>query len=117
MTDLRAAVRQSLTRVADGRKPTSASENLLNRWSAAGPAYVRLDGGELRYVMLASPADAFLADVAAEAIKLIGGPERPLVRRCEAPGCGTIFVASRARQAWCSDRCGVRARVARHRAG
>ena len=113
---LRSAVRESLETVADGREVPQASVSLLNGSSEAGPTYARLEAGELCYVTLASPGDAFLADVAADAIELVGGPKRPRVRRCNAPGCGKIFVASRPRQTWCSGRCGVRARVARHRA-
>jgi predicted RNA-binding Zn ribbon-like protein len=113
---LRSAICESLGSVAAGRRPSRASVEMLNRTSEAGPTYARLEDGELCYVTLASPAESFSADVAADAIRLIGGPERPLLRRCAAPGCARIFVASRSRQTWCSDRCGVRARVARHRA-
>jgi hypothetical protein len=61
----------------------------------------------------ASPADAFLADIATSAIGLAGGPERDRLRRCQAPGCGRWFLASRPRQTWCSPSCDNRARLAR----
>lgn len=116
LLDLRRAVRGALDALAEGRGPAQEFVDALNRASEAGPTYARLEADELCYVTLASPDDAFLADVAADAIKLIGGPQRPLVRRCLAPGCANIYLASRSRQTWCSERCGVRARVARHRA-
>ena len=72
-----------------------------------------LEADELAVRYSASPADAFLADVAGSAITLLGGPGRDRHRRCEAPGCGRWFVASRPRQRWCSPGCGNRARVAR----
>jgi predicted RNA-binding Zn ribbon-like protein len=113
---LRAAVRKGLEAVAASVRPPHAAVAALNRASQAGPSYARLESDALCYVALASPVEAFLAEVAADAITLVGGPQRPLVRRCDAPGCDRIFVASRPRQTWCSDRCGTRARVARHRA-
>jgi predicted RNA-binding Zn ribbon-like protein len=116
LVHLRSTVRGSLEAIADGAEVPQASVSLLNRTSEAGPTYARLEASEVCYVTLASPGEAFLAEVAADAIELVGGPRRPLLRRCDAPGCGNIFVASRPRQTWCSDRCGVRARVARHRA-
>ena len=84
-----------------------------NRAAAGAPAVVQLEAGELVVRYDASPGDAFLADVAASAISMVGGPRRDRLRRCGAPGCGRWFVASRPRQRWCSPNCGNRARVAR----
>ena len=85
----------------------------VNRAVAAAPAVAQLEAGELVYRYHASPPDAFLADVAASAIMLVGGPGRDRLRRCTAPGCGRFFVASRPRQTWCGPSCGNRARLAR----
>ena len=54
---------------------------------------------------------------------LIGAVARDLIRlasahahlqRCRAPGCGMVYLVSRAKQTWCSPSCGNRARVSRH---
>jgi predicted RNA-binding Zn ribbon-like protein len=90
-----------------------AAVTAVNRAAAGAPAVVQLEAGELVVHYDASPGDAFLADVAASAISMVGGPRRDRLRRCGAPGCGRWFVASRPRQRWCSPNCGNRARVAR----
>jgi predicted RNA-binding Zn ribbon-like protein len=116
LRSLRAAVRDVLE-AAIGEPPVAAtSVAVLNETAAAAPSYPQLEAGELAYVFAASPDAAFVADVAADAIELAGGPRRPLLRLCRAPGCFRLFVASRPRQTWCSDACGTRARVARSRA-
>jgi predicted RNA-binding Zn ribbon-like protein len=102
---LGAAVRQ--------RPLPRAAVTVVNRAAAGAPAVVQLEAGELVVHYDASPGDAFLADVAASAISMVGGPRRDRLRRCGAPGCGRWFVASRPRQRWCSPNCGNRARVAR----
>jgi predicted RNA-binding Zn ribbon-like protein len=90
-----------------------AAVTAVNRAAAGAPAVVQLEAGELVVHYDASPGDAFLADVAASAISMMGGPRRDRLRRCGSPGCGRWFVASRPRQRWCSPNCGNRARVAR----
>jgi predicted RNA-binding Zn ribbon-like protein len=104
----------ALLGAAVGQRPLPrAAVAAVNRAAAAAPAVVQLEAGELVVRYNASPDDAFLADVAASAIGLVGGPGRDRLRRCGAPGCGRWFVASRPRQRWCSPNCGNRARVAR----
>jgi predicted RNA-binding Zn ribbon-like protein len=90
-----------------------AAVTAVNRAAAAASAVVQLEADELVIRYNASPGDAFLAEVAASAIALVGGPRRDRLRRCGAPGCGRWFLASRPRQQWCSPHCGNRARVAR----
>jgi len=90
-----------------------AAVTAVNRAAAGAPAVVQLEAGELVVHYDASPGDAFLADVAASAISMVGGPRRDRLRRCGSPGCGRWFVASRPRQRWCLPNCGNRARVAR----
>jgi len=104
----------ALLGAAVGRRPLPrAAVAAVNRAAAAAPAVVQLEADELVVRSNASPGDAFLADVAASAIGLVGGPRRDRLRRCGAPGCDRWFVASRPRQRWCSASCGNRARVAR----
>jgi predicted RNA-binding Zn ribbon-like protein len=110
---LRDHVRTLLAAVVARRALPPAAVTAVNRASAAAPEFAQLEAGELVVRYHASPADAFLADVATSAIGLVGGPDRGRLRRCEAPGCGRWFLASRPRQTWCSPVCGNRARLAR----
>jgi predicted RNA-binding Zn ribbon-like protein len=110
---LRDHVRALLTAAISRRTLPPAAVTAVNRASATAPEFAQLEAGELVIRYHASPADAFLADIATSAIRLVGGPERDRLRRCEAPGCGRWFLASRPRQTWCSPACGNRARLAR----
>jgi predicted RNA-binding Zn ribbon-like protein len=110
---LRGHVRDLLA-AAVGRRPLPGrAVAAVNRAGAAAPAVTQLEAGELVVRYHASPPEAFLADVAASAIALVGGPGRDRLRQCGAPGCGSWFLASRPRQTWCSTACGNRARLAR----
>jgi len=62
----------------------------------------------------ASPVTTGLAQVARQAIDLLGGPDSAQLRACYAPGCVLYFVKSHPRREWCSVACGNRARAARH---
>jgi predicted RNA-binding Zn ribbon-like protein len=61
-----------------------------------------------------SPVTTALADIARQAIDLLGGPGAARLRACYAPGCVLYFVAAHPRRAWCSVGCGNRVRAARH---
>jgi predicted RNA-binding Zn ribbon-like protein len=112
LATLRGHVLDLLEATLSGRPPPAAVA-AVNRAAAAAPAVVQLEAGVLVVRATASPGDAFLAEIAASAISLVGGPGRDRLRRCRAPGCGRWFVASRPRQIWCSPACGNRARLAR----
>lgn len=95
--------------------------NELNRVAERPAATPRLVvvAGELRALSAELDAPAALAVVARDAIDLLGGPERTLLRECEADDCSGIYVdrSRGGRRRWCSTaRCGNRARVAAHRA-
>ena len=113
LTALRDHVRALLTAAVSRRALPPAAVAAVNQAGAAAPGFAQLEAGELVIRYHASPVDAFLADIAASAIGLVGGPERDRLRRCQAPGCGRWFLASRPRQTWCSPSCGNRARLAR----
>lgn len=110
---LREHVQALLAAAVDRRTLPPAAVTAVNQAGAAAPGFAQLEAGELVVRHHASPADAFLADTATSAIGLVGGPGRDRLRRCEAPGCGRWFLASRPRQTWCSPGCGNRARLAR----
>ena len=61
-----------------------------------------------------SLADRERARIAAEAVELLTGENRVLLRACYAPGCVLYFVKDHPRREWCSPSCGNRVRAARH---
>ncbi|HEY0937513.1 MAG TPA: CGNR zinc finger domain-containing protein, partial [Trebonia sp.] len=61
-----------------------------------------------------APVTAGLAQVAALAVELLGGPGAGELRACYAPGCVLYFVKTHPRREWCSVACGNRTRAARH---
>ena len=117
---LRDAVRAALRAAADGERPPRAALDAINATSRRAPrAPVAVwqpgehpargsDSGD------ASRADVVLAAFAADAIGLLCRPLRDELRTCGAPRCVLMFLRDHPRREWCSDRCGNRARQARH---
>jgi predicted RNA-binding Zn ribbon-like protein len=116
LEQLRLPVAQLLDASAAGAPLSSEAVADVNSIAAEAPAVPQLHDGALVYVAAASPARAFAAEVAAATIELVGGPSEGTLRRCQAPGCGRLFPARSHRHRWCGKRCGVRVRVATHRA-
>jgi predicted RNA-binding Zn ribbon-like protein len=118
------ALRTALVAVVEaelsGQRPDSANLAALNAIAAVpetaprlalGPDGLFRVGGRLRFAEI-------LALIARDAIELLTGPQRELLRECAAEDCRGIYVdTSRGRtRRWCSAaRCGNRARVAAHR--
>jgi len=61
-----------------------------------------------------SPVTTGLAQVAEQAVALLGGEDAGRLRACYAPGCVLYFVKTHPRREWCSVACGNRVRAARH---
>ncbi|MEV2267131.1 CGNR zinc finger domain-containing protein [Nonomuraea africana] len=93
----------------------------INRWAARRqPSLVRL-APDLSLVRLPprDPVVAALAEIACDAIELIGGPDLRQVRVCASPTCGLRFAdrSNAGSRQWCSmKRCGNREKVRLHRA-
>jgi predicted RNA-binding Zn ribbon-like protein len=60
------------------------------------------------------PVTTGLAQVAEQAVGLLGGADAARLRACYAPGCVLYFVKTHPRREWCSVACGNRVRAARH---
>jgi predicted RNA-binding Zn ribbon-like protein len=107
-----------------GGGPASAEElRELNRTAAAGapPAMLERDDNGSLHRRLVPPVqrEQLLAVVADDAVRLLGSPERRLLRECEGSTCDLVYLdSSRGRQRrWCSaSACGNRHYVAEHRA-
>lgn len=117
---LRGAVRAALRAAADGAAIERASLDAINaasRLAPRAPVAVWRDAGHPARATdygNATGADIVLATFAADAIDLLTGDRRHDLRTCGAPRCVLMFVSDHPRREWCSDRCGNRARQARH---
>lgn len=121
---LRDALRRLAALLTDDPRPAAASHpydlaeavGVVNRAADASPSGPRLrllPSGLEREDHLVRPAGA-LAAIASQAIELLTGDRRPLLRACLAPGCVLYYVRDHPRRGWCSTACGNRARAARH---
>jgi predicted RNA-binding Zn ribbon-like protein len=68
----------------------------------------------LRQPSRTAERDIVLATFAADAIRLVTGPQRGELRACGAPGCALMFLKDHPRREWCSNARGNHARQARH---
>lgn len=118
---LREAIRDLLEASVDDRPLPPAPVAAVNAASAAVPLTTRLvvredgRGAAAAVPGHGSPTTTILASIARSAIELLGSEATGRLGVCPATRCGRFFVAARAGQRWCSNACGNRARVARHR--
>ena len=91
----------------------------LNAWARTPPVAPQLDRRLRREWSSSQPVKGTLALIACEAIELLSGPERQLIRECAAaPECSLVYLdRSRGRRRrWCQmERCGSRAKMAEYR--
>ena len=122
---LRDAVRRLAAYVSEDGRPgaavaiTEIAEALgrLNAIAAELPApRLALRDGRLELALPggSSPVTTGLAQVAGQAVALLGGEDAGRLRACYAPGCVLYFVKTHPRREWCSVACGNRVRAARH---
>jgi predicted RNA-binding Zn ribbon-like protein len=117
---LREAVRSLAEATIAGHALDQEALALVNRM-ARGPRLVpqlRADGLKWAAPARGGVIDASLGSIAADALELLGGPDRVLLKECSSPTCGLLFVdRSRARRRrWCSmQSCGNRAKTRDYR--
>jgi predicted RNA-binding Zn ribbon-like protein len=116
---LRAAVERLLRAAIAGDPPDPDDVEAVNAATRAAPSHRELcwsHGDASPVAVDRSPADVtgrLLALLAYDAVATLAGEHGPL-GACGGPGCVLLFARSHPRQAWCSNTCGNRARVARH---
>jgi predicted RNA-binding Zn ribbon-like protein len=118
---LRAALLATVEAELSGESPGSAHLEAINAAAAVPERAPRLKLGRNGLSVERDPPRVaeILGSLARDAIDLLSGPQRELLRECAAQDCRGIYVdASRGRtRRWCAAaRCGNRARVAAHRA-
>jgi predicted RNA-binding Zn ribbon-like protein len=118
---MRDAVEALFDAALESRTPVAEAIAHVNEVSAASPLQLELqwrEGAPARAVTVVPEPVApemSLAAIARSAIEILGDPRGSRLRRCEAPDCVLLFVATNARRRWCSTTaCGNRTRVARH---
>ncbi|MFE3194165.1 CGNR zinc finger domain-containing protein [Nocardia sp. NPDC059240] len=108
--DLREAIYRLGSAIAAGEQPNPRDVRALNAAAAAGHARAALKHERAAWLLTEStPASDALGVLATDAIHVLGGPHRHLVKNCEGPGCAGLFLdTSRgANRRWCSmNTCG-----------
>jgi predicted RNA-binding Zn ribbon-like protein len=114
LVDLRAAVREAVAAVVDGKRMPKGAVDAINAAAARAPSSPRLERDRTLGVEHgdASAADVAIAAIAADAIAVLAGDSE--IHLCGAPGCVLAYVKDHPRREWCSPACGNRARQARH---
>jgi predicted RNA-binding Zn ribbon-like protein len=116
--DLREAIYRLLEAARTAQPPASDDLGLVNEWARRSRPAPQLDATLRLAHHAANPCTAALAEIAASAIQLIGGPELPQIRNCADPTCSLMFIdrSRPGRRRWCSmERCGNRAKTAHYR--
>lgn len=116
LRDLRAMVESVYCRTVDGSGAAAAPElERLLSGTAIAPGVVVRDG-RLEAVWTTTPDNPYrelVAQIGLTALTAVSGHAATLLSKCPAPRCVLYFTRHNARQHWCSDVCGNRARVAR----
>jgi predicted RNA-binding Zn ribbon-like protein len=120
--ELREAINDCVTAAIDNRVlPTTAVER-INQWAArwrAPQLYVRAESKPVaKAAPDLDPVVAALAEVAADAVRLLGTEDRACLRICASGTCGLRFAdrSQAGRRQWCSmSRCGNREKARAHR--
>jgi predicted RNA-binding Zn ribbon-like protein len=118
LVTLRDAIRSLFRSEIDAQPPDATAIAVLNKAAAMAPPWpelVREHGGyRAELHRSGGPVKGALGALATDAVQLLAGDRRQLLRACRGPGCVQFYVQDHPRRAWCSPSCGNRARVARH---
>ena len=116
---LREAIWDAANAFRQGQIPTAGDIEIINKIAAIPPLVPKLDlGGGQRAWASPVTAKAALSTIARDAIDLFADREQLPIHQCAGPDCPLLFVdSSRAgKRKWCAmERCGNRAKVAKHR--
>ncbi len=121
MAGLQMATAEVLHAAALAESPPEDAVDRINAASAAAAVAPQLnwpaDGRPRMWLSTQAGSGGHALGILARAvIDLVTGPQRDLLRICQAPGCSEVYLATNSRRVWCSTTCGNRVRVARHAA-
>ncbi|MFD9680058.1 CGNR zinc finger domain-containing protein [Rhodococcus sp. NPDC059969] len=112
--DLRESIHRIGTAVCENRQASRADVAIVNTASELGSAHLTLYGGRALWKSTGdNPVRDALSIVAADAIAILGGPDRDRVKACQGDGCTGLYVdTSRGNnRRWCSmNICGNKAK-------
>jgi len=114
---LREAIHDVARSLVLGETPRRADVEVINRHAAHPNPVPQLSTDGIVWMTL-RPLAACLADIARDAVLLIGGTETGRLRMCNEKGCRMLFfdASPAGRRKWCSmSICGNRDKVAAHR--
>jgi predicted RNA-binding Zn ribbon-like protein len=116
LIELRDAIRAIFRASIDGVGPPAAARKVVNAAAKAAPAWPELDRGgtTAKARRVGGPATNLRAQLAADAIAVVTGPARAVLRACPADGCQGFYLQNHRRRGFCSPGCATRTRVARH---
>lgn len=116
---LREAVYRTLRAIIQDEIPDAYDIRRINAAAAYAPAVPQI---EIAYCSLrwesAHPARSCLAEIARDAVMIIGNPERNRLKMCSNNGCRMLFVDNSPanRRRWCAmSICGNREKIRAHR--
>jgi predicted RNA-binding Zn ribbon-like protein len=112
---LREAIYRLATAKVQGRRLTSADVEILNDWAARSTVTCRLRSGHL---VRQGSVTQVLAELARNAVELLGSSPSQWLRECDDPECTRLYVdRSRGhRRRWCDmEVCGNRVKAAEYR--
>lgn len=114
---LREAIYRAGLAVAANQHPDPGDAAILNEAAAAGQPRPGLENGlAVWHLGKEAPVADALGVLAADAIQILGGPDRSRIKACQGPGCAGLFLdTSRGtNRRWCSmNTCGNRVKKAR----
>ncbi|HEX6459512.1 MAG TPA: CGNR zinc finger domain-containing protein [Thermoleophilaceae bacterium] len=116
---LREAINDLTRAVLAQRSPPAGAVRELNEWARRSALAPQTDSALTLEWAADEPVHGALALVAREAVELLTGPERALIRECAAaPECSRVYLdrSRSGRRRWCHmDWCGSRAKMASYR--
>ncbi|APA97860.1 CGNR zinc finger domain-containing protein [Nocardia seriolae] len=115
--ELREAIYRAGLAVAAAGQPDPGDAAILNEAAVVGRSKPVLEDGRAVWRLSEkTPVSDALGVLAADAIRVLGGPGRGRIKACEGPGCAGLFLdTSRgANRRWCSmNTCGNKVKKAR----
>lgn len=116
---LRDALRDLVQSVLDGRPAPEKAQETVNAVLRASPTVMRLDfaDGVFRRSMRAvETEDAWLADIARDAVDFLCQSEPSLLRKCGCETCVRVFydTTKNHKRRWCVEKCGSRVKAANY---
>ncbi|RKL65744.1 RNA-binding protein [Salipaludibacillus neizhouensis] len=115
LREVRSYLRESYENLADGQELSSSWITHMELFIQQAPFSYQLINNELTPTPIGKPANAIVALIAFNALKLFSSNQLRNIHRCANPDCVLLFIDTRGRRKWCSMKiCGNREKVTRH---